>query len=450
MKFGKKSALALILAGVTALSITGCSNGVSSADEQYPEYDNNQYMWIGGWDPPINTEADYKLAAEMGLTHMFIDGVMAKRGTKAFTDQLVNCEKAGLKAIVGMDTSLANSDKVELDETDYSIYPAVDMINVWDEPYENVFSDVAARVERLNEIYDGKNITLYINGDMWHAKSPTELDATINYVNKLYDEVLSNINGRKILSTDIYPLLSSSDGNSLQTSWLYDMSCYADVTKEHRADGAEFHMFIQNYSSYGALVNQREIEDKSEFLFQVYTDMCFGVKGFSWFTYRKSFLDFGGGCVENDVSCKPTKYYQMAKEVNEEISKFDHVYLSFDWEGIMGVNGTINTADDPEYINPSFNFNTELEKLDCANKVSATQDTLIGQFKDKEGRAGLMVTNFTDPADKQKDVVSFEFKDANRAVVYRGGERMIYEVKDNKVDLKLSAGEGIFVIPVKV
>lgn len=450
MKFGKKSALALILAGVTALSFTGCSNGGSSADEQYPEYENNQYMWIGGWDPPINTEADYKFAADMGLTHMFIDGVMAKRGTKAFTDQLVNCEKAGLKAIVGMDTSLANTDGVELDETDYSIYPAVDMINVWDEPYENVFPDVASRIKRLNEIYDGKDVTLYVNGDMWHAKSPTELDATINYVNKLYDEVLSEINGRKILSTDIYPLLSSADGNCLQTNWLYDMSCYADLTKEHREDGAEFLMFIQNYSSSGSITNQREISDKSEFLFQVYTDMCFGIKGFSWFTYRKSFLNFGGGCVENDVSCRPTKYYQMAKEVNEEISKFDHVYLSFDWEGIMGLNGTLNTVDDPEYINPSFNFNSELKELSCANKVSATQDTLIGQFKDKEGRAGLMVTNFTDPADGQKDVVSFEFKDANRAVVYRGGERKIYEVKDNKVDLKLAAGEGIFVIPVKI
>lgn len=450
MRFGKKSALVLILAGVTALSITGCANGGSSANEKYPEYTDNQYMWIGGWDPPINTEADYKFAADMGLTHMFIDGVMATRGTKAFTDQIVNCEKAGIKAIVGMDTSLVNTDKVELDETDYSVYPAVDMINVWDEPYEIVFPEVAERIERLNEIYAGKDVTLYVNGDMAHSKSPNVFDDTYSYASKLYDEVLTKINGRKILSTDIYPLMSSADGNFIDSVWLYDMSCYADLAKQHKADGAEFHMFIQSYSSSGALVNQREITDKSEFLFQVYTDMCFGISGFSWFTYRKSFLNFGGGCVENDVSCKPTKYYQMAKEVNEEISKFDHVYLSFDWEGIMGVNGTVNTADDPEYENQAFSFHTELDSLSCAKSVSATQDTLIGQFKDKEGRVGLMVTNFTDPMDDQKDVVSFEFNNANRAIVYRGGERMIYEVKNNKVDLRLGAGEGIFVIPVKV
>lgn len=448
MRFGKKSALTVALAVVTAFSFAGCAGG--STAESLPEYEDDRYMWIGGWDPPINTEADYKLAAEMGLTHMFIDGVMAKRGTKEFTDQLVNCEKAGIKAIVGMDTSLVNEAGVELDETDYSIYPAVDMINLWDEPYENVFPQVAERVERLNQIYAGKDITLFVNGDMYHAKNPNQLDETYSYASMLYNDVLSKMNGRKILSTDIYPLLTSPDGNALQTDWLYNMSCYADLAKEHKADGAEFHMFIQSYSSYGDLVNRREIEDKSEFLFQVYTDMCFGINGFSWFTYRKSFLDFGGGCVENDVSCKPTKYYQMAKEVNEEISAFDHVYLNFDWDGIMGVNGTINIADDPEYENQAFSFHSELKELECAKKVSATQDTLIGQFKDKDGRAGLMVTNFTDPTDDQKDVVSFEFKNANRAVVYRGGKRKIYEVKDNKVDFKLAPGEGIFVIPVKV
>ncbi len=37
MKFGKKSAFVLIVAGITALSMAGCGGG-SSADEKYPEY----------------------------------------------------------------------------------------------------------------------------------------------------------------------------------------------------------------------------------------------------------------------------------------------------------------------------------------------------------------------------------------------------------------------------
>ena len=442
MKFGTKSAVALILAGLTAISLTGCNKNPS--EEAYPEYEDNQYMWIGGWDPPINTEADYKMAAEMGLTHMYIDGVMAKRGTKEFTDQLVNCEKAGLKAIVGQDVSLDNQDNVPMDETDYSGFPAVDMINVWDEPYINNFPEVARRVERLNQIYDGKDVSLYINTTPFFAQSASVLTDAKTYLDAFCKDVLSKVNGRKILSTDIYPLLETRDGYYIDTGWLNKMSFFADYAKKY---DYEFHMFIQSYSEAG---KQREITSKAEFLYQIYTDMCFGINGYSWFTYRKSFLNFGGGCVENDVSCKPTKYYQMAKEANEEISAFDHVYLSFDWDGVKSYNGTLNTADDPEYINNCFSIYNELEKIECAKSISATQDTLVGQFKDKDGNPALMVTNFTDPIDQMKDEVSFEFNSANRAVVYRGGVRKIYEVKDNKLVLKLAPGEGVFVIPVNV
>ena len=148
--------------------------------------------------------------------------------------------------------------------------------------------------------------------------------------------------------------------------------------------------------------------------------------------------------------CIRDRYY-WAQEVNSEISKFDHVYLSFDWDGVMGVNGTNNTESDPEYVNSSFNLlATPLEQLDCATKVTATEDTLIGQFKDKDGRDGLIVTNFNEPTADLSDTVDFEFKDANRAVVYKNGERKIYEVKNNKLRLKLATGEGVFVIPVKV
>ena len=80
-----------------------------------------------------------------------------------------------------------------------------------------------------------KDVTLYINGDMMHKISNTQMDETLSYVTKLYDEVLSKINGRKILSTDIYPLLQTSDGYAIGTQWLYDMSCYAELRRSTRS-----------------------------------------------------------------------------------------------------------------------------------------------------------------------------------------------------------------------
>ena len=443
MKYCKLSAAALILVFVFVFALVGCT----PANETYPEYEDNKTMWIGGWDVPMNTLEDYQMAKDMGLTHMFIDNMFAKKGTEDYVKQLQYCQEVGLKAIVGMDTSLNNEAGVQLDETDYSIYPAVDMINVWDEPYMQNFEELANRIDRLNEIYDGQ-MQLYVNQSPYNPKTATQMVSTQEFLTAVWNQILSKINGRKIFSTDIYPLLEKYGSYELDTGWLSKMESYANFTKQYRDQGAEFHMFIQSYSDN----DRRDVLSKADLSFQVYTDMCFGINGFTYFTYRKSFLGgFGGGCVENDASCKPTDTYYWAQELNSEIAKFDHVYLSFVWEGVTYVNGSNNLAEDEEYSNPGFaQLATPLESLNGIKKVSATEDTLIGQFKDKDGRAGFVVTNFTEPTNMLKDVVSFEFANANRAIVYRNGERQIYEVKGGKLDLKLAAGEGVFVIPVKV
>lgn len=442
----KRLTAALLLAAVTAAALGGCQPAAQEpVQEVYPEYPDDKEMWIGGWDVPINTLEDYQMAKDMGLTHMFIDGVFAARGTDAYFEQLRHCEEVGLKAIVGMDTSLDNSQNIPMDTYDYSIFPAVEMINIWDEPPIQQFDDVVERVEAMKEIYEGKDMTLYINMDPYNCVAqPGVLTTTEDYLTQFCEKILSRIPGRRILSTDIYPLLYTRGEYVISTMWLEHMSHYARYAKEN---GADFHMFIQAYSSG----EQREISSREELTFQIYTDMAFGVRGFSYFTYRKSFLEgFGGGCVENDVSCTPTKLYAWAQEVNREIQSFDHVYLAFEWEGVYPVGGSDRLAEDPTYVNNLFaGIANPLTELACGD-VSGTQDTLVGQFRDEEGRDGLIVVNFTDPVHQLKDRVSFTFNDANRAMVYRNGERKIYEVKDNYLEITLSPGEGIFVIPLKL
>ena len=176
--------------------------------------------------------------------------------------------------------------------------------------------------------------------------------------------------------------------------------------------------------------------------------MAYGVQNFSYFTYTHSFIEgFGGGCVDRENSCKTTEIYDWAKQINAELTAFDHVYLSFEWNGTMPIVG----KDNPDGENAHFMaLKSPLSSLTCANSVSSSQDSIIGQFKDADGNDGLIVTNYTDPLDKIDNIVSFDFKNANRAIIYRGGERKIYEVKDGKLDIRLSPGEGVFVIPVKL
>ena len=153
-----------------------------------------------------------------------------------------------------------------------------------------------------------------------------------------------------------------------------------------------------------------------------------------------------GGCVTRD-DCATTELYGWAKELNAEIKKFDNVYLSFDWQGVYPVVGSENESG---FVPAYDRLQSPLSSLSCASAVTATQDTLVGQFQDENGNDGLIVTNYSDPAVGLNDEVSITFQDANRALVYRNGERTVYVLQDGVLDLTLEAGEGVFVIPVKV
>ena len=444
MRIVKRAAAVLLTITTAAGLLAGCGSGAPK-EETFPEYEDDKQMVIGGWDVPMNTLEDYQMAKDMGLTHMFIDGVFEARGSDGYCKQLEYCEQVGLKAIVGMDTSLDNDNNTPIDTFDYSAYPAVERINVWDEPSTSKIADVLERVEYVNKTYEGTGVSAFVNLDPSnHRKQPTDVVGTGEYLKEFNEKVISRINGKHILCTDVYPLSYARGEYYLLTIWLERLSQYAKAAKEYDAD---FEMFIQSYSAN----DTRDLQGREDLTFQIYTCMAFGITGYHYFTYRASFLDgFGGGCVANDQSCSPTEIYYWAQEVNEEINKFDHVYLSFDWDGAMGILGTDNVNEDPTYGNGNFtNIVDPLHELRCASAVTGTQDTLIGQFMDEEGRDGLIVVNFTDPVYGLKDAVHFEFKDANRAVVYRNGERKIYEVKDNQLDLTLACGEGVFIIPVK-
>lgn len=439
-------ALAMLVAALGAF--VGCDKGSGiSANEKYPAYASGKHMWIGGWDVPLNTKEDYQMAKDMGLTHMFIDGAFAARDTEEYFDQLRYCEEVGLKAILGHDTATNNVNDAQMSTYDYSQFAAVDMINLWDEPYGTNFDEVAERVERAKEIYVANpDVTLYVNLSPHHEMFSGDKSNDIEtYLTTIETKVLDKIEGRRIYSTDIYPLLTRGGINALDSLWLHTMSIYAQHAK---ANDGEFHMFIQNYGDGGTT---RDVKSKADLSFQINTDMAFGVNGFSYFTYRQSFLGFTGGCVENYANCSPKDSYWWAKEINSELAAWDEVYMSFDWQGVKPVLGSVNLEEDPEYANLSFNGITgALESLQCAKEVSATQDTLVGEFKAADGNYALMISNYTEPTDLLKDEVSITFQNANRALVYKNGVRTVYEVKKNKVNIKLAAGEGAFVIPVKV
>lgn len=423
--------------GLSAVGAAGCKQ----KSVPFPEYADDKTMMIGGWDAPINTLEDYRIAKEMGLDFIFLDDLFVKRGTQAYLDVLGYCEEVGLKAVLTVGNAMGVEHAAESwanDLTDYSQYPAVSAINYWDEPN---FSNIARIAELTDEHIQkyGDKIDVYANLYPNSATPAFEGHTYSEYVAEYADKVLSKIkSGTKYLSADIYPLEERNGESYLRSNWL---NCIETVSKEALRAGAESHFFLQatKHYTYRALTEE-------DLRWQFYVYMAYGIRSLSYFTYRTSVLDgFSDSFVDAVVSGKKNPQYEWAQKINAEIHAFDHVYLSFQWNGTMPVLGDENE----EGYNLNFDGLSEpLEELDAVSDVSAEQDALVGQFRDAAGNDGLLAVNFTDPSAGLRNKLCFTFKNAGKVRVYRMGKPADYQVLNDRFEIELGVGEGAFLIPV--
>ena len=438
----RRKLICMLLTGTIAFSALGAAGCGDSGSKPFPVYTDDKEMLIGGWDAPLPTLEDYQLAKDMGLTFMFLDDLFVKRGTQGYADVLGYCEQVGLKTILTLGNAATMEYAAEswaADKTDYSKFPAVTAINYWDEPYFSNIERIAELAEEHVEKY-GSKIDVFANLYPNSATSTFEGHTYNEYVAEYVDKVLTKVeDGHRYLSADIYPLDKGKDGGSaLRSNWL---NCIETVATQAKRVNAIPHFFLQATEHYTyRAVNEEDLR------WQFYVYMAFGVKAFTYFTYRTSILeDFSNSCVDAEESGKTYPVYDYAKTVNREMLNFDHVYLNFDWNGTMPILGTQSEQD----YNMNFDgLNNPLSSIDALKGAQATQDALIGQFKDKAGYDGLVVVNFTDPAYGLKNTVSLEFKDASKVSVYKKGIAYDYQVLDNRFELELGVGEGVFMIPV--
>ena len=95
------------------------------------------------------------------------------------------------------------------------------------------------------------------------------------------------------------------------------------IAKELNCD---FNVCIQSFDG-----GYRLPESSTDIKFQMYTSMAFGANMFEFFCYcSNNALKFNALLT----NLQPTDLYYYVKEAIAEISAIDHIYLSFDWQGI--------------------------------------------------------------------------------------------------------------------
>lgn len=318
-----------------------------------------------------------------------------------------------------------------------------------DEVYDGMSDNYAKAVELIKAEGKERGLTLSVIGSQYPSSAAGSKNSSGKYYipsggYASYIQKFGNAAGNFIF--DRYPLLKNIAKDetitySLDTGWLTNLET---VAEQGKAGGFSTGVTLQSYGGewwsttnqwYGPNLRRDPISD-ADIQFQVYTALAYGMKSINYFTYwehplqtkeyyTSCMVEYGeNGGVETDV-------YNYVKHANEEIKKFDHVFLDYDWQETLSASDSKDTKG-------------------CISSWSQTSDVLISRMYDKKKQLnGFWLVNASDPYSKSEKTMDVTFANATRALVFVDGEQKIVSLTGGKYETTLAAGEGQFLIPIQ-
>ena len=243
---------------------------------------------------------------------------------------------------------------------------------------------------------------------------------------------------------DCYPIVMDRGQKVVKPSHLYNLAVLAQNAKDHNA---KLNLAIQVLDHITYTVPTLE-----DIRFQVNSLLAFGFDGYTLYTFdtRPStpYEDNRLGMVKDG---EKTEIYDRAKQVNDEIRSFDHVYSCFDWKGVIPV--VVNKNE--ERMNwgslTSYEGDIVLSVADTKvlSDITTSGNTLCGVFYDNSGNEAFTIMNYANPVNGKTDEVTLKFDDCNKALVYHNGKCSSVDISDNTLTITLGNSEAAFVIPYK-
>lgn len=452
----KKFLTLLFAALLSVTTLFGYACGKAKIPVGEPDYSADEgtlKVRFGGWcaPPPMGSFANqtesyitpeqYGYVAEAGLD--FINGLNEKGNSPDVKLALDCAAGAGIKYLVYWPAILnyANADVKSLRNAISEIisHEACMGIFACDEPNASTIKKLGKVSQLYRQITDKQ---FYVNLFPIYA-NPEQLGVSTGYRDyiKYYCD---NVKGTMI-SEDNYPFSDNGLSYGVGADFLLNLEI---IQRNAVKYGLEHWEFIQAISNGAGT----KLCDYNDYSMQIYTSMAFGAQTLQYFCYFQPLGDAAD--YDEDLMAlvapdgKRTKYWYDAKKINAEIHSFDHVFMNFvnRWQGVLPVVGTNNEKGKLSAFNM---MDAPLKSYSRIKSVTASEDTVIGCFKDKNNYDGFMVVNYSVPGDKKTDNVTLEFKEAQQAVCYNHGVYSLVDLTDGKLELSLEAGQGAFVIPVK-
>lgn len=466
----KKSAVLMAMMVVLSAGLCGCSSnneearmvqiGTSNKEFRFGCYSTPYYENIGdvpyAEHPDQNTFENWKNIADCGFNYAIpINDVTHDQIIKTLT----RAQEQGIKVLImdylssGLPQLIKRSENKSYEEvyasilqmedtlikryTEYATYSSFAGIQVFDEPAASFYNAIAAGQDWWYEHFP--QYEYYVNLLPSYSSYVQLFGASAEngYKYPEYVEQFVETSNPSYISYDHYPFIRSGVGATIRPQYLYDLEVFAEASKKYEIPFYCYQLCTKHLS-YPELTSYRE------YAWQAYTAMAYGCQGLQTFKYwaymspEVNSLNLGNGLVDRDGNITP--FYYAVQEVNREIKSFEEYYMNFTWEGTMPIG--------PSGAGAYALLRFPLKSLYGVKKVSASEDTIIGQFRDKWNNKAYMVVNYSSPYRNVSTEVTMHFENVKKVLICKKGRQILQTVENNTLKMTLGSGEGYFVIPV--
>lgn len=427
-------------------------------------YQSDEEMTLGAWYSPDLVEELWVWYKEAGFTEITLFPTN-EQTEEYLVSALALCKKYGIKAHVFMD-----NEQTVFGKTWRQILSGyedtVTGFDICDEPlgyrqYSSLdrmdIADIQSGVDFVIKNFPDKQftVTLWPNYACGEQLAMPEGAGYAEYVKKYCEDILAPLpkGVKRWLGTDFYPYYTNRFNGGILNN-LEVLQYYATQY------GAELYLYVQVMDS--KTLNWR-YPNEDELALQYNIALAYGVKNIQVFCYQepKELLrgEFGykdGKAMITDgytpkydekgellprVYERTQSYFDVQK-INNHLKNLAKAYMEFTWQGVLTVKGSLRSERD--------DFSSLIRTLPAYEGIvrcMTEENLIIGCFKDKAGKDGYMLTNYSDPTDFRNSFVEITFQGAEKAIVYRGGECFTVALERGMYAVELSGGEGVFVIP---
>ena len=364
-----------------------------------------------------------------------------KSCSQAYFDCLKYADEVGLKVHIKEHKEFPYYWSKHFSHVNLNNYSSVIGFFMTDEPSKDALYSIAKEyVPFFKEKYEETGMNFVINtycGENSNFQGPAE-----EYLDLMMDIIYGKLETpNKYLSIDEYPLRRDMLGHKYLDGkeWVP----YTALTaKKCRDNGVRFGACMQTFGGEWHDVRLPSTIEELRFLAYIY--LAFGTELLYYFVYRTGHQWGFLGMISEEGA--PADLYYTVKQLNEELLSIEREYLSYAWKGALVIDGAKNEIPNEPFIKTREFLQYEDSEMAIGK---AEKDVVIGCFENNENKRAYVIVTYGEPTVKEGNTVELIFKTTKELSIRRNGVQEVVEIKDGKLTLEMSQGEGIYIQTLK-